>query len=84
MSQDEARVAIGRFDAWAEQTGRLVPIDGSDIQVATGYIRRLDLNLRAPDAINIAVAARIGATLVTFDKRMIECAGVLGVAAIEP
>jgi predicted nucleic acid-binding protein len=43
-------------------------------------IRRLDLNLRAPDAINLAIALRLGAALATFDRRMTENARTLGLA----
>jgi uncharacterized protein len=52
----------------------------SDIASAASFIRRLDLNLRAPDAINIAIADRIGAALATFDDRMAAAARALEVA----
>ncbi len=52
----------------------------ADIQAATATIRRLDLNIRAPDAINLAIAHRIGASIATFDRRMMENARVLGIA----
>jgi predicted nucleic acid-binding protein len=42
-------------------------------------LRRLDLTLRAPDAINIALAQRLEATLFTFDAKMAGAAKVLGV-----
>jgi predicted nucleic acid-binding protein len=50
----------------------------SDRSAADLFIRRLDLPLRAPDAINIAIAQRVGATLATFDDKMAECARTLG------
>jgi len=43
-------------------------------------LRRLDLNLRAPDAIHIAITERANATLVTFDLKMADSARSLGVA----
>jgi predicted nucleic acid-binding protein len=45
-------------------------------------LRRLDLNLRTPDAIHIAIAQRLGAELATFDVRMAESAEALGVTAV--
>jgi predicted nucleic acid-binding protein len=36
--------------------------------------------LRAPDAINIAIARRLGVALETFDTGMASCASTLGVA----
>jgi hypothetical protein len=50
----------------------------SDIATA-GFIRRLDLTLRAPDAINIAIAWRVGVALATFDAGMASCGATLGV-----
>jgi predicted nucleic acid-binding protein len=44
------------------------------------FLRRLDLALRTPDAINIAMAQRLGATLVTFDKKMAAAARSIGTA----
>jgi len=43
------------------------------------FLRRLDLPLRTPDAIHIAAVQRIGATLVSFDLRMVANARALGV-----
>ena len=40
--------------------------------------------LRTPDAIHIAIAQRIRATLVTFDQRMSESARALGMAVATP
>ncbi|HZT18287.1 MAG TPA: PIN domain-containing protein [Dongiaceae bacterium] len=47
---------------------------------ASEFFRRLDLSLRTPDAINIAIAQRLGATLFTFDKKMATNAEILGVS----
>ncbi len=47
---------------------------------ASEFFRRLDLILRTPDAINIAIAQRLGATLFTFDKKMATNAEILGVS----
>jgi predicted nucleic acid-binding protein len=57
-----------------------VPADPADIQAAAAIIRRLDLNIRAPDAIHLAIARRIGASIVTFDHRMADNAPALGIA----
>ena len=51
-----------------------------DVQTAQGFIRRLDLNVRAPDAINLAIASRLGAPIATFDRGMAACATTLGIA----
>ncbi len=56
---------------------RHAPITPTDIRDADRLIRRLDLKLRAPDAIHLAVAARLEATLLTFDAGLADAARVL-------
>jgi predicted nucleic acid-binding protein len=41
-------------------------------------LRRLDLNIRTADALNIAIAQRVGAALVTFDQKLAASALTLG------
>jgi predicted nucleic acid-binding protein len=41
-------------------------------------MRRLDLTLRTPDALHIAISGRVGATLATFDEKMAAAARVVG------
>jgi uncharacterized protein len=47
-------------------------------------LRRLDVNLRTPDALHIAIAQRLEATLVTFDWGMAAAARPLGMAVATP
>ena len=73
------------FDAWLARSARRIEITGADVAACESRIlRRLDLNLRAPDAIHIAVADRIDATLVTFDRQMADNARALGTAVATP
>jgi predicted nucleic acid-binding protein len=52
------------------------------VNVAISLVRRLDLGLRAPDTVNIAIAQRCAATLVTFDEKMVRSARSLGMTVI--
>jgi len=61
-----------------------IEIIAADIARAATFLRRLDLILRTPDAIHIAIAERIGATLVTFDRQMAAAARALGMAVATP
>ncbi len=57
--------------------------DRAEAIVETGEVtpcRRPDLTLRTPDALQLALAARSGASLATFDRGMADCASVLGIA----
>lgn len=83
MTADEARTAFANFDQWAAQEPARVRASSVDVMAAEGFIRRLDLNLRAPDAIHIAMTMRLGAALATFDDRMAEAARALGCAVAE-
>jgi predicted nucleic acid-binding protein len=55
-----------------------------DLAAATMFLRRLDPPLRTPDAVHIAIAQRLGTTLVTFDRQMAASARALGTAVATP
>lgn len=59
-------------------------IVSQDIEHATKFVRRRDLALRTPDAIHIAAAHRLGATLLTLDNGMARAAAALGVPYLNP
>ena len=79
VTAKEARSAFGDFDRWNAKFAVTANMQSADVATATAFLRRLDLNLRAPDAINIAIAQRSGAELATFDARMAGSAKTLGV-----
>jgi predicted nucleic acid-binding protein len=79
LRAEEARTAFLNFDIWCNRYSRLVNIERIDFSQAIGLMRRLELSLRTPDALHIAIAQRIGGTLLTFDKRMASAARVLGI-----
>ena len=54
------------------------------LAVAATYLRPLDLTLVTPDALHIAIARRVDAILVTFDRAMAVAASALGVAVAMP
>ena len=78
ITRDDATATLTDLDAWTGRAANLVSVEPGDIATAAAFLRRLDLNLRTPDAIHIALAQRLGAELATFDARMAECARVLG------
>ena len=78
ITKDNARLVFSNFDTWTARTTQRTPIGISDIIAADALLRRLDLALRTPDALNIAIAQRMGATLATFDKKMAAAARAIG------
>jgi uncharacterized protein len=84
LTQNDGRLAFTRFDWWHARTVHRHEITAADIGAADRILRRLDLPLRTPDAIHIAVAQRLGATLVTFDRQMAASARALDTAVATP
>ncbi len=74
----EARDAFAALDTWAARAAQRVETSAMDVRAADGFLRRLDLPLRTPDALNIAIAQRCEATVATFDMRMAAAARALG------
>ena len=72
-------MAFAVFDQFtARKAAQRVETCSADMKVAEGFLRGLNLPLRAPDALNIAIAQRIGASLLTFDVKMAASARALG------
>lgn len=83
VSVEDARAHLAQFDHWASRAVLRVDITPEDITRAEAYMRRLDLPLRTPDAIHIAVAWRLEAELATFDRRMSDVARAVGVSVAD-
>ena len=77
---EERDAVLADFDTWTRHTVRMAETTPNDIATAISFLRRRDVTLRAPDAINIALSQRLGASLATFDQRMARDAEVVGVA----
>lgn len=83
ITPDEARIYCETFDQWQDHAARCIGVEQADFRAATQFIRRLDLPLRAPDALHIAIARRLGARLATFDRQMAAAATRLGVSVTD-
>jgi predicted nucleic acid-binding protein len=72
--------ARSSFSRWLS-----VSVVDDDIRAAADLITAdLDRALKFPDAVHIAIAQRLGATLVTHDRAQAAAARTLGVAAVNP
>lgn len=80
LSLAEARQALSTFDGWMATCSPRIETSAADIALAEAHLRRLDLPLRTPDAVHIAIAQRHGAALATFDVRMADAARAIGLA----
>lgn len=52
--------------------------------IAQILLSRFDLNLRAGDALHLAIAQSHQLPLVTYDKHLLNSASIIGVATINP
>lgn len=84
ITRETGPADLANFDLWTARLTQRVEIAPGDVAEAQAYLRRLDLTLLTPDALHIAIAARIGAILVTFDRAMTASARVLGMAVTTP
>ena len=73
-----ARVIFADFDSWHPRGPAHLAVTSDDVANAADLIRQLELPLRTPDAIHIAIARRLDAELLTFDKQMAKAARALG------
>lgn len=74
------QVARASFARWTQ----IATID-DDVRGATAAIASdLSRTLKLPDAIHIAIARRVGATLVTHDRAQATAARALGIDTVNP
>lgn len=72
------QLALANFQRFASAHLGMIEVDPADFRAAAVFID-MPLNLRAGDALHLAVARRIGARLASLDKRMSEAARAVGV-----
>lgn len=77
LSRSGGEDAFRAFDEWRGMKAEIVALGARDVALATTWLRRLDLNLRAPDALHLAMAARLRIPLLTFDRQLATAARAL-------
>ena len=84
LSGEEGQRALSNFDYWLVRSASRELLRATDIEAADRILRQFLKNLRTPDGLHIAITQRLGATLVTFDRRMADSARALGVEVAVP
>jgi uncharacterized protein len=74
LSPEHARLVLERLDHWLSHPVHLVCGTPEHMALAGQIVRDFTTKLSAPDAIHLAIARHLGATLVTFDDRLAEAA----------
>jgi uncharacterized protein len=83
LSDADVQEIFLAFDEWRAANAEAVSTEAIDIRFAGLYMRRLDVNLRMPDAIYVAKAQRLSMPLCSFDQRQIAAAKRLGVKVLD-
>lgn len=83
MTRERATALCAAMDSWAVGSAVRVDIEAPDIRYAETLLRSFEFNLRAPDALHIALARRLSLPLATFDRNMAFCAEALGLALVD-
>lgn len=73
--------ALAAFTRLAAQTFLVLPVDRANFRTAARFADQHGTNLRAGDALHLAICAEQGATMCTLDRRLSEAAAQFGVAA---
>lgn len=79
LSADQAAAVFADFDLWKARSVETIAVENADFAAATAFVRRLDLGLRAPDALHLAVCDRLRSELLTFDIKMAAAAKAIGI-----
>lgn len=82
-NENEARAILDDFDRLCMVCGSHVH-SGADFDLAARLVRDFSTKLAAADALHLASAVNLDATLVTFDARLAEAAQVRGVGVLVP
>lgn len=82
LTEQDAHAAFMGFDAWTARAAERIETMPADMKAAKAMLRRSDTKLCTGDALNIAIADRLGAALATFDRKMAEAARALGVTVV--
>ncbi|QKR98301.1 type II toxin-antitoxin system VapC family toxin [Sphingomonas sp. CL5.1] len=76
--EERARV-LAAYTRLASESFEILEVRGDDFRTAAHFADNHGLNLRAGDALHLAIASRHGVTLVTLDRRLAEAGPSLGV-----
>lgn len=83
LNADQIELVEATLDEMIASAGASVPVHADDHIEARRLIIEDGL-LRAPDALHLAIAQRIGARLATFDANLARAAEAVGVEVVRP
>lgn len=84
LSLEARALALSDWQRLRNASLAIEPIHTEHFDLAASYCDRADLNLRAGDALHIAICATASHRLVTLDRNMADAALTLGIPAVIP
>jgi predicted nucleic acid-binding protein len=82
LTLGERAGALALFQRMTALSFTVVSVGSPHFRMATGYMDRYELGLRASDALHLAIAADKSAQMCTLDHRMASAGPALGVPTI--
>ncbi|RBP09182.1 hypothetical protein DFR50_12219 [Roseiarcus fermentans] len=82
LSAANRAAALSAFNRISSESLQLFPVARADFHTAARMADQAHLNLRAGDALHLAICASRGATLCTLDRRLDEAAPQVGVETL--
>lgn len=79
LGADHRSAAISAFTRLCAESLRILPVAREDFRAAARFADQSGLNLRAGDALHLAICSNRGASLCTLDRRLAEAAPQVGV-----
>jgi uncharacterized protein len=83
LNADHRADALSAFTRLCAESLRTLPVTREDLRAAARFADQSELNLRAGDALHLAICANHGASLCTLDRRLAEAAPRVGVPVRE-
>jgi uncharacterized protein len=83
LGVEDRAVALSAFTRLCAESFRTLAVGREDFRAAARFADQSDLNLRAGDALHLAICANQGASLCTLDRRLAEAAPRVGVPVRE-
>ena len=83
LNADHRAAALSAFTRLCAENLRTLPVGREDFRAAARFADQSELNLRAGDALHLAICANHGASLCTLDRRLAQAAPRVGVPVLE-